>query len=137
MIATGVAFALSNTYAVILLIAFLGTINPSAVSVSVFVPLEHMILSRAAADHDRTRMFARYSLIGAIAAAVGARASGSPDLLTNLGVTQATVLKGMFLLYAVLGVAGGLAYAQISAGTAPHDERHVSALGPVHDHFCF
>ena len=130
MIATGVAFALSSTYAVILLIAFLGTINPSAGSVSVFVPLEHTILSRAAADHDRTRMFARYSLIGAMAAAVGALASGSPDLLANLGVTQATALKGMFLLYAVLGLAGGVAYAQIPADTTPHDEKPISALGP-------
>ena len=130
MIATGVAFALSSTYAVILLIAFLGTINPSAGSVSVFVPLEHTILSRASADHDRTRMFARYSLIGAMAAAVGALASGSPDLLANLSVTQATALKGMFLLYAVLGLAGGVAYAQIPADTTPHDEKPISALGP-------
>ncbi len=130
MIATGVAFALSSTYAVILLIAFLGTINPSAGSVSVFVPLEHTILSRAAADYDRTRMFARYSLIGAMAAALGALASGSPDLLANLGVTQAAALKMMFLLYAVIGLAGGLAYAQIPADTTPHDEKPVSALGP-------
>ncbi len=130
MIGTGVAFALSSTYAVILLIAFLGTINPSAGSVSVFVPLEHTILSRATADYDRTRMFARYSLIGAMAAALGALASGSPDLLANLGVTQAAALKMMFLLYAVIGLAGGLAYAQIPTDTTPHDEKPVSALGP-------
>ena len=41
MIATGLAFALSSTYAVVLLVAFLGTINPSSGSVSIFVPLEH------------------------------------------------------------------------------------------------
>jgi MFS family permease len=35
MMATGLAFALSNTYAIVLLVAFMGTINPSAGSVSI------------------------------------------------------------------------------------------------------
>jgi MFS family permease len=130
MIATGIAIALSSTFAVVLLIAFLGTINPSAGSVSIFVPLEHTVLSRATADHDRTRMFARYSLIGAMAAAAGALASASPDLLARIGVSQMTALKLMFLLYAALGLAGGWAYAGIPADTTPHDEKPVSALGP-------
>ena len=81
MIATGLAFAASNTYAFVLVVAFMGTINPSSGSVSIFVPLEHAVLSRSVADADRTRMFARYSLIGALAAAAGALAAGSPDLL--------------------------------------------------------
>ena len=83
MIATGLAFATSSTYAVVLLVAFVGTINPSSGSVSIFVPLEHAVLSRSVADADRTRMFARYGLIGALAAAVGALASASPDLLAS------------------------------------------------------
>ena len=45
MIATGVAFALVHDYALLLVVAFAGTINPSAGSVSVFVPLEHAVLS--------------------------------------------------------------------------------------------
>ena len=55
MIATGLAFAVSSTYAVVLLVAFMGTINPSSGSVSIFVPLEHAILARSVADSDRTR----------------------------------------------------------------------------------
>src|SRR5712672_71183 len=78
MIATGLAFAVSSTYAAILLVAFLGTINPSSGSVSIFVPLEHTVLARSTADADRTRMFARYGLIGSFAAAAGALATGSP-----------------------------------------------------------
>ena len=50
MIATGLAFALSSTYAVVLLVALVGTINPSSGSVSIFVPLEHALLSRLVAD---------------------------------------------------------------------------------------
>ncbi|MGC1954153.1 MAG: MFS transporter, partial [Gammaproteobacteria bacterium] len=62
MIATGVAFALVNDYALLLVVAFAGTINPSAGSVSVFVPLEHAALTASVRDTERTRMSARYRL---------------------------------------------------------------------------
>lgn len=130
MMATGLAFALSETYAIVLLVAFMGTINPSAGSVSIFVPLEHALLSRSVPDAERTRMFARYSLIGALAAAVGALASASPDILATMGVSQKAALKSMFVLYAALGVAGGLLYARIPADTAPVEEKPMVALGP-------
>src|SRR5215207_2628652 len=65
MVATGVAFAVVHDYAVLLVIAFAGTVNPSAGSVSVFVPLEHAVLTREITDAARTKMFARYSLVGA------------------------------------------------------------------------
>ena len=130
MITTGLAFAASSAYAVVLLVAFLGTINPSSGSVSIFVPLEHAVLSRSVADESRTRMFARYSLIGALAAAVGALASGSPDVLATMGVSQITALKSMFVVYAVLGVAGGFMYARIPAEAPPVEEKPVAALGP-------
>jgi MFS family permease len=130
MIATGLAFALSSTYAVVLLVAFMGTINPSSGSVSVFVPLEHAVLARSVADTDRTKMFARYGLIGALAAAVGALASASPDVLAAMGVSRLAALKAMFVLYAVLGAIGAAMYAQIPAEPAPTESKPVAALGP-------
>jgi MFS family permease len=129
MAATGIAFAVSTSTALILLIAFLGTINPSSGSVSIFAPLEHTMLSRSVADADRTRMFARYSLIGSLAAAVGALAAGSPDLLTTLGLSRITALKAMFVLYAVLGVAGGLIYARIPAAPKTAEQGPAAKLG--------
>jgi len=130
MIATGCAFAASGTYAVILLVASVGTINPSAGSVSIFVPLEHALLSRSVADRNRTRMFARYSLIGALAAAVGALASGSPDVVAATGVSRLAALKGMFVFYAALGVAGGIAYSRIRPEAPPAEAAPAAALGP-------
>src|ERR1700674_4882639 len=130
MIATGLAFAISSTYAVVLVVAFLGTINPSSGSVSIFVPLEHTVLARSVANADRTRMFARYGLIGSFAAAIGALASGSPDLLTAMGVSRLATLKTMFVLYAVLGVIGSFMYARIPAEPAPAESKPVAALGP-------
>ena len=130
MIATGLAFAASNTYAFVLVVAFVGTINPSSGSVSIFVPLEHALLSRSVADADRTRMFARYSLIGALAAAAGALAAGSPDFMAAMGVSHLTALKAMFAAYAVLGLAGGFLYARIPADTTLSQEKPTAALGP-------
>src|SRR5262245_9594721 len=130
MTLTGLAFAASSTYAVVLLVALIGTINPSAGSVSIFVPLEHAVLSRSVADAERTRMFARYSLIGAFAAALGALASASPDFLTRLGISQLTALSAMFVFYAILGVIGAVLYAQIPDDRDPAAEKPASALGP-------
>ena len=130
MFATGLAFAASQSFAVLLLVAFVGTINPSAGSVSIFVPLEHSLLAGGVPDADRTRMFATYSLVGALAAAAGSLAAASPELLQATGWTRLGSLKAMFVVYALLGVAGGFFYwsvprASATAGTAPR-----TPLGP-------
>ncbi len=131
MVATGLALAAAQSYAVLLLIACIGTINPTAGSVSIFVPLEHAVLADLATDRQRTRMFATYSLTGALAAACGALAAGSPELLVTLGWTRLAALQAMFVLYAVLGVAGGLLYLGIPTGTAASASHTPPApLGP-------
>lgn len=130
MIATGVAFALVDNYAILLVVAFAGTANPSAGSVSVFVPLEHAVMARAAASDERTRMFAHYGLVGALAGAAGSLAAAIPDLVAPLGVGQLTALKTMFVLYACLGLLGGIFYRRIPQRTCSEDRPAASALGP-------
>ncbi|WBU65667.1 MFS transporter [Paracoccus aerodenitrificans] len=128
MIATGVAFAVVHDYGLLLVVAFAGTINPSAGSVSVFVPIEHAALTREVKDANRTRMFARYSLVGALASAVGALAATIPDVMTTVGLGQLTAIKLMFILYAVVGLLGGLFYARIPK--RPPTGEAAAALGP-------
>jgi MFS family permease len=130
MIATGIAFAVVNDYAVLLLIAFVGTINPSAGSVSIFVPLEHTVLSRIVSDRERTKMFARYSLIGALASGIGALAASAPDFLEELDIDQVAAIKVMFVLYALLGIIGGLIYRLIPLRPRSLTVEGASALGP-------
>ena len=130
MTATGLLFAGAGTYPVILLVALMGTINPSSGSVSIFVPLEHALLSRSVADGERTRMFARYSLIGALAAAVGSLAAASPDVLAGFGISRLDALRGMFVLYALLGVAACFIYAGIPEQPRPATAKAASPLGP-------
>ena len=79
MAATGLAFALVTDFWPLLLIAFVGTLNPSSGDVSVFLPLEHAVLSRVVEDRDRTAIFARYSLVGSLVAAFGSLAAGLPS----------------------------------------------------------
>ena len=130
MTATGLAFAAVNDYGLLLVVAFAGTINPSAGSVSIFVPLEHAVLTRAVTDAERTKMFARYSLVGACAAAVGALAAAIPDLLMPVGLDQLAGIKAMFVVYALLGLLGGLLYARIPQRPAARDSHTAGALGP-------
>ena len=127
MIATGLAYAAANDYAVLLIVAFVGTINPSGGSTSVFVPLEHTVLSGAVQPARRTWAFARYSLIGALAGALGSLLAATPDWLAPLGVGPLAAIKIMFGLYAFLGVLGGFAYARI-----PHmkSTQRSAPLGP-------
>jgi MFS family permease len=130
MTTTGVAFAVAEDYAVLLVVAFAGTINPSAGSVSVFVPLEHAVLTRESSAGERTKMFARYSLVGALAGAVGSLAAASPDLLARFGLGQLTAIKLMFVLYAALGLIGGLIYGRVERRPPRQDQQANAALGP-------
>jgi MFS family permease len=113
MIATGLAYAAANDYAVLLVVAFVGTINPSGGSTSVFVPLEHTVLSGTVAAARRTWAFARYSLLGALAGAAGSLLAATPEWLAPLGIGTLSAIKIMFGFYALLGLLGGLAYYQI------------------------
>ncbi len=104
MLATGLAFAMQTTFWPLLLIAFIGTLNPSSGDVSVFLPLEHARLAEAAQGNVRTSLFARYSLLGALFAALGALASGIPDgLVAWAGVSRLSAFRGMFALYGLIG----------------------------------
>jgi hypothetical protein len=98
MVATGLAFAGANAFPVLLLVAFAGTINPSAGSVSIFVPLEHAALTQAVDAKGRTMAFARYSLVGALA---GAAPAGPAAVLP-----PENVLRGFLL--ALLAVPAGV-----------------------------
>ncbi|EJC80840.1 arabinose efflux permease family protein [Rhizobium leguminosarum bv. trifolii WSM2297] len=130
MVATGIALPMINDYGLLLVVAFAGTINPSAGSVSIFVPLEHAVLAREATSVDRTGMFARYSLVGALASAGGGLAAALPDVMTRLGMAQLTSIKLMFTVYALVGILGGLVYARLPPRPVRHEADKPAALGP-------
>lgn len=105
MAATGVGFAGFSSFWPLLLVAFVGTLNPSSGDVSVFLPLEHARLAAAASGQARTALFARYSVLGALCAALGALGAAAPDWLVNhTGVSYGVALRAMFVLYGAIGL---------------------------------
>jgi MFS family permease len=54
-VATGIAFASSSAFVPILLVAIIGTLNPTAGDVSVFLPVEQAILPETVEAASRTR----------------------------------------------------------------------------------
>src|SRR5258706_2059575 len=133
MVVTGIAIPSFQHFVFIAAIAFIGTMNPTTGDLGVPVPLEQAALAHGVSDQDRTHVFARYSLIGALSIAAGALAAGAPDLLVSLGMGRIGALQAMFYVYAALGLVGALFYARIPRAevaevkeTAPR----ATALGP-------
>lgn len=120
MVATGLLFAGLSSFWPLLLIAFVGTLNPSSGDVSVFLPLEHARLAEAAQGDARTTLFARYTLAGALFAALGSLVAGLPDLLVGQGWGRVDALRAMFLLYALAGGVVWLLYRRLPE-PPPHE----------------
>jgi hypothetical protein len=129
MVATGIAFPSVEHFFLILLVAFIGTINPSGGDLGVLVPLEHAVLAHSTTDARRTQIFARYSLIGALCTAAGSLAASLPDFLVAAGTTRLGAFRLMFYAYAALGILCAVLYRRV-----PHtkgEERAPRApLGP-------
>ncbi len=132
MAATGAAFIFTTGFWPLLVIAFVGTMNPTSGDASVFLPLEQAILSQSIEPHRRTALFARYSVIGTLAAAFGVLAASLPDLVTAWAeFSRATAIQLMFALYAVLGCVMFLLYRPLSTAVelpveAPRAQLHQS-----------
>jgi MFS family permease len=111
MAATGIGFAVVTDFWPLLIIAFVGTLNVSSGDVTVFLPLEQAMLAQTVADRDRTALFARYSVAGTLAGAVGTLIAAVPELAAErLPVAAVSAMQAMFVLYALIGVAAGLLY---------------------------
>jgi hypothetical protein len=130
MVVTGLAFAGLTEFWPLLIVAFVGTLNPSSGDVSIFLPLEQSLLSRSVADADRTSLYSRYSLVGAVMGALGTLLAGVPDLLAGwLGIGLLPAMQAMFLLYAGIGGLAGLIYRRLSPGHDGGREARHAPLG--------
>jgi len=132
MAATGLGFASLSAFAPLLVVAFIGTLNPGSGDVSVFLPIEHARLAASGGNSDeRTTLFARYSLAGALAAALGALAAGGPDWLTaHFGMARLSALRSMFVLYAAIGMLIWLLYRRLPTPSATTAQTQPAPLGP-------
>ncbi len=127
--ATGLGFAAATGFWPLLLIAVVGTLNPSAGDVSVFLPIEQSIVSDSVAPVERTNLFALYNLSGALAGALGALSAALPPLLTrHFDLDMVSVVRATFVGYALVALLAAVVYSGLSSaierpplppGTAP------------------
>ena len=130
IVLTGLVFPSMETIAPMLLVAFIGSINPSAGDLGMLVPLEHALLTKETSDRDRTGVFARYSLIGALTGALGSLASALPELLASHGWTRLGAIRLMFYAYAALGGLAALLYRRLPRNHSHAADTPKAALGP-------
>lgn len=131
MLATGIGFAAVSGFWPLMLIAFVGTLNPSAGDVSVFLPLEQTALSGAIGDRERTDLFARYSMVGSLLGAGGALLAIVPDHLAGVpGADRITAYQLTFVAYAGVGLLVGLIYRRLPADPPMQRAKATAPLGP-------
>jgi MFS family permease len=127
---TGLVFPMVEAVAPVLLVAFLGTINPSAGDLGMLIPLEHALLTQETTDRNRTGVFARYSLIGSLTAAAGSLTAALPQFLTARGLAELSALRLMFYAYAMLGLLAAFLYLRLPRDHMRVATRPSQALGP-------
>jgi MFS family permease len=117
MFATGLLFAYLRTFWALFVVAFVGTLNPSAGDVSLFLPLEQSALAGTVTTRQLTRIFAIYNLAGALAGAFGALFSGLPtSVAVWLNVDAIAAQRSVFIVYSAIALTAGFVYRSISVG---------------------
>src|SRR5229473_5950652 len=115
MMLTGIGFASLTSFWAMFAVAVIGTLNPSAGDVSLFLPVEQAALAETAAVRDLTAMFALYNVAGAMAGALGALASGVPAILAaRHGWALASALRAGFVAYSIIAVIAFTVYRRLS-----------------------
>jgi MFS family permease len=133
MAISGVVFAATDVFALLLVAATIGVISPSGNEVGPFLAVEQASLSQTIADRRRTHVFAWYNLAGSVATAVGALAAGL--IVTGVEAAGFDDLAGyrfVMLVYAAIGVAIAALFSRVSAAvevSAPADTSVARRLG--------
>jgi MFS family permease len=111
---SGIALVASDRFVVLALAAFLGNLS-GFVAAGGLGPLEQAVLAAGASPRRRTELFALFNIVGTIAAALGALASGLPTLLQrSLGLGELASFRPCFAAYAGLALLGALLYSRLS-----------------------
>jgi MFS family permease len=116
MLVTGAGFTLARTFWPLFVIAVIGTLNPSAGDVSVFLPMEQALLAETVkGGGDRTRIFAWYNVCATLTGAIGALLSAVPAVIARKGGFSRVAAERMgFVGYAMLAVAVLAGYLRMS-----------------------
>jgi MFS family permease len=114
MVLTGLGFAAFTLFWPLLVVAILGTLNPSAGDVSVFLPAEQALVAARTESPELPRTYAIYNIAGIWAGALGALCSGIPEALAKHASWKVTTAQRMgFLFYAATAIVILLLYLRL------------------------
>jgi MFS family permease len=116
IVLVGVAFALTNNYYCLLIVATLGVLSPSDKEVGPFLSIEQAALSQATSEQQRTAVFAWYNLFGSLTAAFGALAAGfiSHQLFARQ-FSEDAVYRPLIFGYAAIGILLAILFLKLSS----------------------
>ena len=110
----GIVFALTDSFLVLILAAFTGTISATSSEVGVFQTVEQAVLPQTAPNDKRTWLFSIYNTIANIAGAFGSLFAASVGFFASLGLSGADAYRPLFVLYALIGLANFLIFITLS-----------------------
>jgi MFS family permease len=130
----GIVFALTTHYVLLLVAAAVGAIGLGGGAASgggfgPYYPAEQALIAEHAGDADRTTVLAGLSLVGVLAAALGAGCAAAPRLVVESGLgTRLLGYRILFWLTAAIGL--GMAAVILPVAEAPHAPVNLARAEP-------
>jgi MFS family permease len=118
MTAAGAIFASTSMFWLLLLAGTLGVISPSGSEVGPFLSIEQAALSHVVDARVRTEVFAWYTLVGAVATALGALAGGfTATALHRSSIRTVDGYRFVVVMYAGFGALLAVVFSRLSPAT--------------------
>ena len=117
MCMSGLIFTVTDNYFLLVLAAFIGTINVTGSETGAFLSIEQAILPQTIRDKKKMNtIFALYNMVGTFAMSAGIILSGLPSLLQEqyFGINNVDSFKILFIMYSILGLVVMIIYLTIS-----------------------
>ena len=129
MFLTGIGFFSVTGFWPLFALAIVGTMNPSAGDVSLFLPAEQTAMADSVGVSNLTAMFSIYNVAGSMAGAVGALASGLPRLLARpAGWSTSAAERGAFIGYSLIALIVGAIYRRMHVPERLHQAKPSAPL---------
>jgi MFS family permease len=117
MCMSGLIFTVTDNYFLLVLAAFIGTINVTGSETGAFLSIEQAILPQTIRDKKKMNtIFALYNMVGTFAMSAGIILSGLPSLLQEhyFAMNNVDSFKILFMMYSILGLVVMIIYLMIS-----------------------
>lgn len=131
MALSGLIFAATHSYVLLLLVATAGVFSLSGGEVGPFLPIEQAALSQIVPADRRLDVFAWYNLVGSFATALGALTGGLlVEAARVAGLLGATSYRPVLLAYAAIGALLAAMFLALSRAIEPAANETERAAAP-------